>query len=225
MQEFSWIIEPSALVRLILAVVLGGAVGWEREIHGRPAGFRTHVMVCLGATMLVLSSQYYGRSAASGIFDPDRMASGIITGIGFLGAGAIVREENIVRGLTTAGCIWFVAGLGIVIGKSDYPVAFWSTLMALVVLVFFRFVENMASAVLYQDLHMRVAIQNYDEVKVRCQELFAQNNARVGEKKFAVNNNQREIQLKFTLRLQKGQEQEKLILDLSKLPGVIEVGL
>jgi len=134
------------LFRLVLAVLLGGVVGMEREMHGRPAGFRTHTVVCLGATMLMVGSEYYQDHVGPGmVFDPNRMAAGIITGIGFLGAGAIMREENMVRGLTTAGCIWFVAGLGIVIGKGLFPLALWGTLLVFVMLVFFRYVESWMS--------------------------------------------------------------------------------
>jgi len=135
--ELNWLIDSSVLFRLVLAVLLGGVVGMEREMHGRPAGFRTHIVVCLGATMLMVGSEYYrGYVDLETVFDPNRMAAGIITGIGFLGAGAIMREENMVRGLTTAGCIWFVAGLGIVIGKGLFPLALWGTLLVFIMLVF-----------------------------------------------------------------------------------------
>ena len=100
---------------LLLAILLGGAIGLERESRGRPAGLRTHILVCLGATIIMIASTRMGEltqalSPASRIqVDPGRIAAGIVTGIGFLGAGAIIRIGDLVRGLTTAGCIWFVA--------------------------------------------------------------------------------------------------------------------
>ncbi len=141
--EFNWLVDSTVLYRLVLAILLGGVVGMEREMHGRPAGFRTHIVVCLGATMMIVGAEYYQNSVNPvTVFDPNRMAAGIITGIGFLGAGAIMREENVVRGLTTAGCISFVAGLGIIIGKGLFPLALWGTLLVFIMLVFFRYVES-----------------------------------------------------------------------------------
>ena len=94
--ELNWLIDSSVLFRLVLAVLLGGVVGMEREMHGRPAGFRTHIVVCLGATMLIVGSEYYqGHVDPGTVFDPNRMAAGIITGIGFLGAGAIMRDDDL----------------------------------------------------------------------------------------------------------------------------------
>lgn len=87
--------------------------------------------------MMIMGAEYYQNHVnPDTVFDPNRMAAGIITGIGFLGAGAIMREENVVRGLTTAGCIWFVAGLGIIIGKGLFPLALWGTLLMFIMLVF-----------------------------------------------------------------------------------------
>src|SRR5512143_587908 len=111
--------EADAVLRLLLAILLGGAIGLERESRGRPAGLRTHILVCLGATIIMIASTRMGEltqvlSSTSRVqVDPGRIAAGIVTGIGFLGAGAIIRIGDLVRGLTTAGCIWFVAALGI----------------------------------------------------------------------------------------------------------------
>jgi putative Mg2+ transporter-C (MgtC) family protein len=111
------------MLRLALAILLGGAIGLERESRGRPAGLRTHILVCLGATIIMIASTQMAILSqalpqASRIqVDPGRIAAGIVTGIGFLGAGAIIRIGDLVRGLTTAGCIWFVAALGITIGQ------------------------------------------------------------------------------------------------------------
>jgi putative Mg2+ transporter-C (MgtC) family protein len=127
-------------VPLLLALVCGGAIGFERELSGRAAGLRTHILVCLSSTLLILAS----RSGAGSftdmdselrlIFDPNRMAAGIVTGIGFLGAATVLRSGDSLRGLTTAACIWFVAGLGIVIGNEQYALAIVGTLAVLSVL-------------------------------------------------------------------------------------------
>jgi putative Mg2+ transporter-C (MgtC) family protein len=117
------------LIRLFLALFLGGLIGLERGFHGRPAGLRTHILVCLGATILMVTPQIvatnFGQSMVSSWaqIDPGRIVAGIVTGIGFLGAGAIIRIGDIIRGLTTAACIWFTAALGIVIGSGHYGLA------------------------------------------------------------------------------------------------------
>ena len=107
--------------RVLLALVLGGLIGMERTIHGRPAGFRTHALVCLASTLLMMAAVYQGRwmnanAIGTITIDPTRTAQGIMTGIGFLGAGVIFKEGLTVRGLTTAASIWITAAIGIQVG-------------------------------------------------------------------------------------------------------------
>lgn len=132
--QFEWI----WFVQIMLALLLSGVIGAERQKHGRPAGIRTHMLVCLAATMLTIVSDSYNQGAAGADavlrVDPGRVAAGIVTGIGFLGAGAILRMGDLVRGLTTAAGIWFVAGLGIAIGSGMLLFSGLSTVIALVVL-------------------------------------------------------------------------------------------
>ena len=222
--EFNWLIDSSVLFRLVLAVLLGGVIGIEREIHGRPAGFRTHIVVCLGATMLMLGSEYFQDPVGSGmVFDPNRMAAGIITGIGFLGAGAILREENMVRGLTTAGCIWFVAGLGIVIGKGMYPLALWGTLLLFVMLVFFRYAEGWMSVEVYGELSIRMNLESYESIKDRCMEVIRENEFLIQETRYRIDRTQNEVRLDYVLTYSKGKSQESLLMTISRLEGVREV--
>jgi len=136
------------LWKLILSICLGGAIGLEREFHRQDAGFRTHILVCLGSTVMMIGCQQIVR-AFSGLsgsdvvhIDPGRIAAGIVTGIGFLGGGAIFRSTEVVRGLTTAACIWLVAGLGIVIGEGFYVLAIMTTVLAVFVLLILRRLER-----------------------------------------------------------------------------------
>jgi len=106
---------PSILemsLRLVLSVILGGVVGWEREVHGRPAGLRTHILVCMGAAIFTMVSVAFTGERS----DPSRIASQVVTGIGFLGAGTIIRQGSVVRGLTTAASLWTVAAIGVAVG-------------------------------------------------------------------------------------------------------------
>ena len=128
---------PEILVRLVLASLLSGLVGFERETHGRAAGLRTHILVGVGATLLMLVSLYvahvYGED---GSVDASRIAAQIVTGIGFLGAGTILRFGSSVRGLTTAASIWGVAAIGMAVGCGFYPAAVATTTIILIALHF-----------------------------------------------------------------------------------------
>lgn len=106
------------VLRLIVSLVLGSLIGMERETHGRPAGLRTHVLVCMGSTLFTIASFVIaGPQRPQGpINDPGRIAAQIVTGIGFLGAGTIIHQGSIVRGLTTAASIWVVAAIGLAVG-------------------------------------------------------------------------------------------------------------
>jgi putative Mg2+ transporter-C (MgtC) family protein len=134
------------LLRLVAALLAGAFIGYERSFHGRPAGLRTHVLVCLASSVLMLVTVYedhWVRSAAMEIrLDPTRMAQGIMTGIGFLGAGVIVKEGLNVRGLTTAASIWITAGIGVLAGVGLYIPMIASVLLTLLVLSVFRWVES-----------------------------------------------------------------------------------
>ncbi|RTE10772.1 MgtC/SapB family protein [Paenibacillus whitsoniae] len=131
-----WEITHLELVfRMILAVVLGGSIGIEREWSNHAAGFRTHILVCLGSTTIMLLS-IYGFSQfvyeTNVRVDPARLAAQVISGIGFLGAGAIMRNGNMVKGLTTAASVWVVAGIGLCVGAGFYMGAILSTCLVLI---------------------------------------------------------------------------------------------
>ncbi|MGV3742287.1 MAG: MgtC/SapB family protein [Burkholderiaceae bacterium] len=132
---------------LIAAIVAGSVIGLERSFHGRPAGFRTHTLVCLSSSLLMLVTMYQstwlpGMSNVILQTDPTRMAQGIMTGIGFLGAGVIYKEHFSVRGLTTAASIWITAAIGILIGIGFYFPAILATALTLGILSVFRFAES-----------------------------------------------------------------------------------
>ena len=138
--------SPAEALPLIFALLLGGAIGLEREYHGRPAGLRTHILVCLSSTMLIMIAREVGSDDLGGrtVFDPNRMGAGIVTGIGFLGASTVLRSGDFLRGLTTAACIWFVAGLGIVLGDHRYALG---TLCTGIVLLVLTLVNRLASVI------------------------------------------------------------------------------
>ena len=134
-------------LHLVAAMAVGGVIGLERSYHGRPAGFRTHTLVCLAASLLMLVTLYQskwlpaGASMESFRTDPTRMAQGIMTGIGFLGAGVIFKEGLSVRGLTTAASIWITSAIGVLIGIGFYYPAIVATVLTVGTLSLFRLIE------------------------------------------------------------------------------------
>ncbi len=147
------------ILRLVLALVLSGLIGWEREIHERPAGFRTHILVCLGATLIMLISQnmheIFGEAS-----DPGRIAAQVVSGIGFLGAGTIIREGVSVKGLTTAASLWAVAGIGLGVGAGFYFGSIVTAALVFLSLWFLSKIEFFAAAK-----------SRFSEVKFRVQDI------------------------------------------------------
>lgn len=131
-------VEWEPIGRLLLAALLGGAVGWEREKTHRPAGLRTNMLVALGSALFTMLSL----SAFGGAADPSRVAAQIISGIGFLGAGTLIRTGEWVRGLTTAAGLWTVAAIGMAVGTGTYGLAVSATLIVLVILECVRWIER-----------------------------------------------------------------------------------
>jgi putative Mg2+ transporter-C (MgtC) family protein len=127
-----------SVLRLVLAMVLGGVIGWQRESADKPAGFRTHILVCVGAALYTLVSAvgFFGTGA-----DPARVASNVVVGIGFLGAGTIWRTGATVQGLTTAATLWTVAAIGVAAGVGYYVGAIFTTVIVVAVLTFFKIFE------------------------------------------------------------------------------------
>ncbi|MHB8154656.1 MAG: MgtC/SapB family protein [Candidatus Omnitrophota bacterium] len=130
------------ITRLLLTLVLSGLIGLERQVHRRDAGLRTHILVALGSCLIMLTSLYvfdiYKDQVA---LDPVRIAAGVVTGIGFLGAGTIIRESDGVRGLTTAASLWVVAGIGLAVGVGFNKIAIYTSILVLIVLHFLRYLE------------------------------------------------------------------------------------
>lgn len=131
------ILDP--FLRILVAAVLGGIIGFEREVREHTAGFRTHILVSVGAAAFTLASSY-GLEGTD--FDPNRISAQVVTGIGFLGAGAIIRYGVSVRGLTTAASLWTVAAVGLLSAQGYYSAALITTALVLVSLTILRLIEN-----------------------------------------------------------------------------------
>jgi putative Mg2+ transporter-C (MgtC) family protein len=151
--------QLTMVMRLLGSLVAGSLIGFERSHRGRPAGFRTHTLVCLASTLLMLLTIFNWEWSLAYApetirIDPTRMAQGIMTGIGFLGAGVIFKEGLSVRGLTTAASIWITSAIGILIGVGFYFPATLTVVLVLFVLTVFQWVES------------RMPVQNYARLDV-----------------------------------------------------------
>ena len=121
MMEVARALRLDLLIKLLLAVLLGGIIGFEREIAGKPAGLRTNILICIGATLLMDVSTRIGLTASGArIGDPGRIAAQVVSGVGFLGAGTIMQSQGMVTGLTSAATIWVVAAIGLTVGAGYY---------------------------------------------------------------------------------------------------------
>lgn len=133
------------LQRLLLGALLGSIIGFEREWQNRVAGLRTHMLVCVGATLVMLVSQFGFDDALRHpdvVLDPSRVAAQVVSGIGFLGAGAILLRGDMVRGLNTAASLWSVAGIGLAVGGGLYVAAVGATVIILIILAGIKPLEN-----------------------------------------------------------------------------------
>ena len=131
-------IDWTFIMRIFIAGLLGGMIGFEREIRAKEAGVRTHFIVALGSALFMIISQY----AFSGRFDAARVAAQVVSGIGFIGAGVIIFQKNVVRGITTAAGLWVAAAIGLACGAAMYSVAIAATLMTVLVLETMHFITR-----------------------------------------------------------------------------------
>jgi putative Mg2+ transporter-C (MgtC) family protein len=158
--------EAEVILRLAIALVLGGLVGMEREYHGRAAGFRTHALVSLGCCLVMIVSLRVPELFAAPAFtadsvvrlDPARIAYGVMAGMGFLGAGAIVRSGMSIRGLTTAASLWCIAAVGLAMGAGMYILGIGATALVLFTLFVLDYLEE------------RINRRWYKQVKINCQD-------------------------------------------------------
>lgn len=206
------------IIRLILACILGGLIGFERETAQQPAGFRTYILVCVGAALVMITSQYmftlYGN-----IGDPARLGAQIISGIGFLGAGTIIRDGTNVKGLTTAASLWAVSCVGIAIGIGFYLGAITATILIYITLIVLKKMENRVKREFYNILYIEI-----DHQKLSCvNEIFEAYNAKI--RNIEMINIEDEIYtiIKIKFKLTDNKNKLNIISDLYKLEGIRKV--
>ncbi|MGA1825473.1 MAG: MgtC/SapB family protein [bacterium] len=150
------IFKLDILFGLVLAGILGGTIGFERDIHGRAAGLRTHILVCMGSSLFMIVSEHVAGTRA----DPGRIAAQVVCGIGFVGAGAIIKSGFTIRGLTTAACLWISASIGLACGTGMYMVAVFTTILSLLSLTWLNHFERLCKRDSYRILTIETTIES-----------------------------------------------------------------
>ena len=199
MFDFSGVLMiGTVLGKLFIAAILGGIIGWERHKRGRPAGLRTHLLVCIGVTLMMLVSEHiflkyqgYGHNSVLRI-DPARIAAQVVTGIGFLGAGTIMRSRTSIRGLTTAASLWVVAGIGLAVGSGFILPAIFTTVIAMAILTLNSLVEKKMKRNKYRTIKMLITGQGHllDEIT----QILEKNSVKLKNYKFKRNIQKNEIE-------------------------------
>jgi putative Mg2+ transporter-C (MgtC) family protein len=222
-------IRALELAPLVLAVLLGGLIGFERESHGRPAGLRTHILVCLVSALLIHAS----RNLPDGllrdaelvriVLDPNRLAAGIMTGIGFLGAATVVRAGDIVRGITTGATVWSVAGLGIVIGQGEYALALLGTGVLFLVLVGLDRIAHSIKPVIYRRMIVRGEHAEMTQVAERLQTVLREHAIRVMDLSGRLGGPDEPFELVFHIRLRDVLAAPQMIRRVASEKGILSV--
>ena len=218
--------ETVIAVRVLAAVAVGALIGFERTFHGRPAGFRTHALVCVASSLLMLVTVYQNEWMTIVPLDairtdPTRMAQGIMTGIGFLGAGVIFKEGLTVRGLTTAASIWITAAIGILLGIGFYFAAALGASVTLAILAAFRFLELRLPTEYYAHHSLkfdRSAVMAEDELR----RLIGQHAFSIANLSYRLSEGGKFFEYGMVIKTRDRQNADALSRHLSTLPEVLE---
>ena len=210
-------------IRLVVACVLGGIIGYERESMNRPAGFRTHILVCVGSALVMITSEFlFKRYSGLANIDPGRLGAQVISGIGFLGAGTIIREGFNVRGLTTAASLWAVSCVGIAVGIGFYEGAVVATLLIYITLIFLK---KMEGHFLKKNQFRAVFIQSCNTPGVigEISNILGKHNILIKNIEFINNEGDKNILLKYVIKLPHNMTKVNVMSDLLSIEGIQKV--
>lgn len=219
--------ELSVMIKILLAALAGGIIGFEREIHGRPAGLRTHLLVTVGSClMMIISEAFYLKydhlTVDSAVrLDPSRTAAQIIAGIGFLGAGVILKEGVNVRGLTTAASLWVVAGLGMAFGMGLFGPAAITTVLAFFSLFFLKKLEPVIKKDRY--LFLTVVAGSDKDIYAELERIFREQNLRITDFSSCLDLGSGEVVHDFILTQHRRRMGRELTSVIASLPGIKKI--
>jgi len=215
------------LFRLLLAAVLGGVVGLEREVHGRPAGVRTYLLLCMGSALIMVVSEFlFLKFGGQGDFlrsDPGRIAAQAVTGIGFLGAGVIMHYRDSIRGLTTAAGVWVACAVGLAVGAGFYLFGSAVTALTLLSLVGLKAVERH----LKKDWYKEMTVVSKDEAGqfARIQEVLQRHEFDIVNFGLRKDLERKEVRASFLLRVRTVHPSREVIKEVFNIEGVRSVDL
>lgn len=228
---FGWFdsVDQAILMRLLVALAFGGLIGLERSHHGRPAGFRTHALVCMSTCLLMFITAFDEewvplRADVRLTLDPTRMAQGIMTGIGFLGAGAIMRDGLTVRGLTTAASIWTTAAIGLLVGIGFYLPAALATVLTLGTLSVFRWIESRLPMQFYAHFSVRFA-RDAAMPEPELRKLIEERGFTIANLHYRLDAADGFFEYRMVIRSERANNVRLLLAALHELPSVLEFRL
>lgn len=208
--------------RLVLACLLGGIIGYERENMHRPAGFRTHILVCVGSALVMITSEFiFQRYKGAANIDPARLGAQVISGIGFLGAGTIIREGFSVKGLTTAASLWAVSCVGIAAGIGFYEGAIASTLIIYVTLILLKKWEDSFASKAHQRVVCISSLNSPGKI-AEYSTVFEKFDIKIKNLEFTNNSNDGSILIKYHVLVPKKIKRETIMDEIQRVEGVLK---
>ncbi len=210
-------------LKIVLAVILGGMIGLERESINKPAGFRTHILVCVGAALVMIVSeelflQYSGLTTA----DPARLGAQVISGIGFLGAGTIIKDGVTVKGLTTAATLWTVSCIGLAVGGGFYAPAIITVIIVYIVLILFNRIEVVGIKKNRRHVAMKIELFNNENSLSNVEKILMENGVNIKGIKY-LNHNEQTSQVKIFLTVDNTKQYDDVVSLITDLSGVKRV--
>ncbi|MGI8893211.1 MAG: MgtC/SapB family protein [Bacteroidia bacterium] len=213
-----------SIYRLILSLILGGLIGIDRERSRQAAGLRTHILICTGATLLMLVSAFVPQKFEYEMGDPGRIVAQVVSGIGFLGAGAIFRLGVNVKGLTTAASIWVVAAIGITVGTGLYEAAIFATFLLLFVLVVLNYLEKIIFPhQILKILKIKANSIEFDLIDINI--AFRENKIKLGIKNIAQDFEKKETIYTYYIYLTKNTDLQQFINSLSNSAIITQISV
>jgi putative Mg2+ transporter-C (MgtC) family protein len=207
-------------IKLGIAAVLGGIIGIEREIQGQTAGFRTQLLVCLGACLFTIIS-IYAPQLAGNYSDPGRIAAQIVVGIGFLGAGAILKHGNHIRGLTTAASLWIVSAIGMAVGFGKYSLAVATSVIVLASLIVLKYMEHRMP----KDCYVRMRIKTDSTEDLFLEPLMKDYGLKIMERKIKIAKADSFIEQELSIQYKNYERLKSFIDEIGQRDNILEISV
>ena len=225
MEFLSFLVSPMALdilLKLAIAFALSFVIGIERELIHKPAGIKTHTLICMSATLVMSLGIYVHNLFPETNVDPTRLPAQILAGIGFVGAGTILREGLSVKGLTTAASLLSITCIGLAVGAGFYEGAIYTTLLIFLTLCFVSPFQNLIASKGKLSVFTLISTKNRG-VLSKAQEIFEDRNIDILDIKQIKSNTNKDIAIKFLVKCPAKKDKEELVQELCQIDGIIEV--